>query len=43
MSATGKIKEAIRAIEIRRDFEEDLWLVESWAAAGIEHDQVLPT
>jgi len=33
-----QIEEAIHSVEIRRCFEEDLWLVRSGAAAGIEND-----
>jgi len=31
-------KEAMHSVEIRRCFKEHLWLVGSWAAAGIEND-----
>ena len=33
-----QIEEAIHSVELRRCFEKDLWLVGSWAAAGIEND-----
>jgi hypothetical protein len=34
----AQVKEAIHSVEIRRDFEEDVWLVGSRATAGIEND-----
>ena len=34
----AQVKEAIHSVEIRRGFEEDLWLVGSRATAGIEND-----
>jgi hypothetical protein len=34
----AQIKEAIHSVEIRRGFEEDLWLVGSRASTGIEND-----
>lgn len=33
-----EIEEAVCPVQIRRRFSEDLWIVGSWATAGIEND-----